>query len=74
MCFKIVRLIAICNGPKRTILARCGLWLLQMVSEPDIGRCASEDIGLPKEVDCEIPRWLERGTKHFYKGVKTSPL
>ena len=31
-----------------------------MVSEPDIGHCASEDGG-SKGVNCEIPhRWLER--------------
>ena len=22
---------------------------------------------------CEIPHWFERGTKHSYKGVETSP-
>ena len=43
MYFKIVRLTAIRNGPKRTISASGGLGLLQMVSKPDTGRCASED-------------------------------
>ena len=38
--------------------------LLQMLSGLDIGRCASENVGLSKGVDCEIPRWWERGTKH----------
>ena len=64
---------AIRNGSKRTISANGGLGLLQMVSEPDIGRCASEDAGPPKKVDYEIPHRLERGTKHPYKGVETSP-
>ena len=33
------------NGPKQTISASSGLGLLQMVSEPDIGRCVSENAG-----------------------------
>ena len=33
------------NGSKRTISASGGLGLLQMVSEPDTGRYASEDVG-----------------------------
>ena len=37
---------------------------LQMVSEPDIRRCASEDVGSTREVDCEILHRLERETKH----------
>ena len=52
------------NGPKQTIFTSGGLKLLQMVSELDTGRCASEDVGSPKGVDCEIPHRLERGTKH----------
>ena len=63
MRLKIVRLTAKLNGPKR-ISASGGLGLLQMVSELDIGRCANEDVGPPRGVDCEIPRRLERGTKH----------
>ncbi|KAG7021184.1 Biotin carboxyl carrier protein of acetyl-CoA carboxylase 1, chloroplastic, partial [Cucurbita argyrosperma subsp. argyrosperma] len=43
MRFKIVRLTAIHNGPKRTISASSELRLLQMVSELDTGRCASKD-------------------------------
>ena len=35
-----------------------------MVSEPGIEQCASEDVGSPRGVDCEIPHRLERGTKH----------
>ena len=35
-----------------------------MVSGPDTGRCASEDVGLPKRVDCENPHWLEGKTKY----------
>ena len=49
---------------KRTISASGGFGLLQMVSEPDTGQCASEDAGSPREVDYEIPRWLEKRTKH----------
>ena len=52
------------ESPKRTISTCAGLGLLQMVSEPDVGRCASEDTGLPRRVDCEIPDLLECGTKH----------
>ena len=32
-----------------------------MVLEPGSGRCASEDVGPQKGVDCEIPHRLERG-------------
>ena len=35
-----------------------------MILEADIERCASEDVGPSKGVDCEIPHRLERGTKH----------
>ena len=49
---------------KRTISASGGLGLLQMVSEPDIGQCASEDAEPRRGVDCEIPHRLERRTKH----------
>ena len=41
---KTVRLMTICNRSKRTISASSGLELLQMVSKPDIERCASEDV------------------------------
>ena len=43
-----------------------------MVSEPDTERCANEDAGFPRGVDCEIPHLLEREMKH-YKGVEASP-
>ena len=56
---KTVRLTVIRNGLKWTISTSGGLGLLQMVLEPDTGWC------LPREVDCEIPHWLERGTEHF---------
>ena len=36
------------NELKRTIFGNSGLGLLQMVSEPDIRRCASEDVGPPR--------------------------
>ena len=45
MLFKTVRLMTIRNGPKRTISVSGGFGWLQMVSEPDIGRSASEDAG-----------------------------
>ena len=40
--FKIVRLTAVRNGPKRTISASGELGLLQMVLESDTERCARE--------------------------------
>ena len=52
------------NGPKQTIFANGGFWLLQMVSEPDTGRCANKDAGPSRGVDCEILYRLERRTKH----------
>ena len=73
MRFKIVSLTAICNGPKRIISFSCGPGLLQMVSKPDTGRCASEDAGPPRgwivrsHVGC-------RGERNIpYKDVETSP-
>ena len=48
-----------------------------MVSEADTGRCASEDVELPRGVDCEIqPRshmgWREE--RHIpYTGMENSP-
>ena len=33
------------ESPKKTICASGGFELLQMVLEPDIERCASEDVG-----------------------------
>ena len=52
------------NGPKRTISASGEFGVLQMVSEPDTGRCANENVEPPMGLDCEIPHRLERGTKH----------
>ena len=37
------------NGPKRTISTSGGVVMLQMVSEPDTERCASEDAGSLRE-------------------------
>ena len=54
----------ICNGPKQTISVGGGLGLLQMISEPNTGWCANKDVGSPRRVDCEIPHWLEKETKH----------
>ena len=45
MHFKIVRLTAIRNRPKRTISVSIGLKLLQMVSKTVGGQCVSEDAG-----------------------------
>ena len=59
MHFKTVRLMAINNGPKRTIFTSSRFELLHMVSELDTGWCASEDARLPKRVDCEIPHQLK---------------
>ena len=69
------------GSPKMAISASGGLGPLQMVSMPDTMRCASEEAELRrrgdtkrcasedarpwKGVDCEIPHWLERETKHF---------
>ena len=39
------------KNPKRIISSCSGLGLLQMVSEPDTGHCASEEVELRKEVD-----------------------
>ena len=52
------------NWPKRTISASGRLGLLQMVLEPVTKQCASEDVGSPRSVDCEISHQLERETKH----------
>ena len=52
------------NKVKRTISTSSELGLLQRVSEPDTERCANEDVGLPKGMDCAIPYQLERGTKY----------
>ena len=73
MRFKTVRLTTIHNGPKRTIYASGGLGLLLMVSKPNIGRCSSEDAGLPRGwiVRSHIGWREERNIS--YKGVETSP-
>ena len=76
MCSKIVRLMTIRNWPKWTISANGGLGQLQMVSELDTGRCASEDIELPMGVNCEVVRshigWSGERNISF-RGVETSP-
>ena len=54
MRFKTVRLMAIGNGLKRVVSTSVEFKLLQMKSELDTGRCASEDSGPLREVDCEI--------------------
>ena len=68
------------ENSKWTISTSGGLGPLQMVSEPDTRRCASEEaepcrgvdtrqcasdhVGPRRGVDCEIPHRLERETKH----------
>ena len=42
---KTMRLTSIRNGLKQTIFASGGLGRLQMVSEPDIEKCANKDVG-----------------------------
>ena len=59
------------SGSKRTISVSGGLGRLQMVLEPVTERCAREDAGPSKRVDCEIPHRMEKGTSIPYKGVKT---
>ena len=49
------------ESPKRIISTSDGLGLLQMVLESDTERCANEDVGPRRGVDCEIPHRLERG-------------
>ena len=53
-----MRLATIRNELEQTISARDGLELLQIVSKPNIGRYASEDVGSPKSVDCEMKHFL----------------
>ena len=52
------------NWPKRIISTYGGLGRFQMVSKPNTERCASEDVGPTRGVDCEIPHRLENGAKH----------
>ena len=62
MYIKIVRLRAICSELKRKISASSGLGRLQMVSKPDIGQCANEDVGpqrgwiVRSHVGCRVER------------------
>ena len=65
---KSLRLTAIHNGPKQRISTSGGFELLQIVLELDTGQCAREEAGSPREVDCEIPHRLRRGTKHSLQG------
>ena len=50
------------------VTGQSGQYLLAMVLEPDIERCANDDAGPPIGVDCEIPHRLERVIKHFLQG------
>ena len=63
-----MRLITICNEPKRIISITDELGLLQMVLESNTGRYANEDIGPPRRVYCEISHQLERETKYSLQG------
>ena len=58
VCFKTVRLMIICNEPKRTIFVNSKLGLLQMAL---------------KGVDYVISYRLKRERSIPYKGVETSP-
>ena len=69
-----MRLIAIRNRPKQTISSSGRFGLLQMVSELDIGQCASENVGTLRE-------WIVRSHVGYrgeqnipYKDMETSPL
>ena len=59
------------NRLKRATSPSGELELLQMISEPDTRRCTRKNIGSPRGLDCEIPHWLGRGTKH--SSMETSP-
>ena len=52
------------ESPKRTISANGGLGLLQLVSEPDTGRCASKEAkpqrGSEHEAVCQQRRWASK--------------
>ena len=65
MHFKTVRLTTIRNESKRTISTSGELELLQIVSEPDTGRCANKDTGPPKKMDCKILHRLDKGNETF---------
>ena len=73
MRFKTVRLMAIRNGPRRTISTSGGLGLVQVISKSGTERCASEDAGPPRgwivrsHVGCKGERNIS------YKDVETSP-
>jgi len=60
---KTMRWAAIRNKSKQIISISGRFGRLQMVSESVTRLYANKELG-PKEVDCEIPHQLERGTKH----------
>ena len=72
-CFKTVRLTAIRNRLKRIISTSGELEPLQMILKPDTKRCASDDAGPLRGVDCEIHIGWREERNIFYKGVETSP-
>ena len=41
-----------------------------MILGAPIGRCANKNADSPREVDYEIPYWLERERNIHYKGMK----
>ena len=62
MRFKILEGKPERENPKRTISASGGDGLLQMVSKPNTGRCASKDVGPRRGVDLVgVPHQLEKG-------------
>ena len=73
MRFKIVRLTAVRNGPKRTIFAINGLGLLQMVSKSVLERCANEDVGSSRGWIVRIHVGWRGERNILYKDEETSP-
>ena len=53
------------NGPKQTISASGEFVMLQVVSEPNTGRCASEDAGPQGGGWCD-PTLVGEGNKTFF--------
>ena len=66
MRFKNLEGIPEGESPKRTIFADSRLGLLQMISEPDIGGCASEEVELQRggghKTICQQGHWAPKGT------------
>ena len=63
------------NGPKQTISTSGGLELLQMVSEPDTGRCVSKNVMPPRGwiVRLELLRKVYFGSFFHYSKSQFCP-